>query len=128
MIRFLELSDVLLMHREGIRDFGGIHGTRDENRLDSALNMPKAGFKGEYFHKTIPSMAAAYAFHICQNHPFLDGNKRTATHALIMLLRLNGIKAILTKDDLVKIGYAIASGTMSHKDLADMITERVTAP
>lgn len=59
--------------------YGGAHGIRDLGLLQSALAMPSAGFGGEFFHIDIFEMAAAYAFHIAQNHPFLDGNKRTAS-------------------------------------------------
>jgi len=77
MVKFLTMSEVLLILEDQIRNYGGIYGTRDLNLLDSALYMPQASFSGEYLHKTIPAMAVAYTFHICQNHPFfskrLDG-------------------------------------------------------
>jgi death-on-curing protein len=52
--------------------------------------MPQSSFGGEYLHKTIPAMAAAYAFHICQNHPFVDGNKRVALASSLVFLDING--------------------------------------
>ena len=72
MILFLELSEVLSLAEDQVNLYGGHLGVRDEKMLDSAVNMPRAAFGGEYLHKTIPAMAAAYAFHICQNHPFID--------------------------------------------------------
>jgi death-on-curing protein len=78
MIKFLTLSEVLVILEDQIRNYGGIYGVRDLNLLSSAIYMPQSSFDGEYLHKTIPAMAAAYAFHICQNHPFIDGNKRVA--------------------------------------------------
>jgi len=71
---FLTLEDILQIHAEQIDIYGGTHGIRDLNGLESAVATPQASFGGEYLHSTIPAMAAAYLFHICQNHPFLDGN------------------------------------------------------
>jgi death-on-curing protein len=89
MIHFLTLSEVLLILEDQIRNYGGIYGVRDINLLSSALYMPQSGFDGQYLHKTIPAMAAAYAFHICQNHPFIDGNKRVALVSSLVFLDIN---------------------------------------
>jgi death on curing protein len=78
MIRFISTTTVLKIHDELIKQFGGTFGLRDNGLLDSALHMPQAQFGGEFLHPTIYEMAAAYGFHICQNHPFLDVNKRIA--------------------------------------------------
>jgi death-on-curing protein len=78
MFKFLTLSEVLQILEDQIRNYGGIYGVRDTNLLGSAIYMPESSFDGQYLHETIPAMAAAYTFHICQNHPFLDGNKRVA--------------------------------------------------
>ena len=90
MIRFLTLSEVLLILEDQIRNYGGIYGVRDTNLLSSAIYMPESSFGGKYLHETIPAMAAAYAFHICQNHPFMDGNKRAALASSLVFLDLNG--------------------------------------
>lgn len=90
MIQFLSLAEVLLILEDQIRHYGGMYGVTDLNLLSSAVYMPQAGFCGEYVHATIPAMAAAYAFHICQNHPFIDGNKRTALASSLVFLDING--------------------------------------
>jgi len=90
MIKFLTLSEVLQILEDQIRNYGGAYGVRDLNLLSSAIYMPESSFGGQYFHKTIPAMAAAYAFHICQNHPFIDGNKRVALASSLVFLDLNG--------------------------------------
>jgi death-on-curing protein len=90
MIRFLTLSEILIILKDQIRNYGGTYGVRDLNLLSSAIYMPQSGFGGEYFHKTIPAMASAYAFHICQNHPFMDGNKRVALASSLVFLDANG--------------------------------------
>ena len=75
---FLTLEDVLQIHKDQIEAYGGIRGIRDQGLLESAVMMPQATFGGEYLHQNLFEMASAYAFHIAENQPFLDGNKRTA--------------------------------------------------
>ena len=75
--QFLTLEDVLVIHEEQLNAFGGLDGIRDQGLLESAVMMPQASFGGEYLHSSIFEMASAYAFHIAENQPFLDGNKRT---------------------------------------------------
>lgn len=90
VVRFLEVNDVRILHLITIRDQGGDPSVRDLGLLDSAMAMPRQSFGGAYVHNDIPSMAAAYAFHICKNHPFIDGNKRAAFAAMVAFLQLNG--------------------------------------
>ena len=100
---FLELSFVLELHSKNISRTGGSDGLRGkdgEGLLASALAQPEAGFGGEYLHPTLWSQAAAYVFHIAQNQPFLDGNKRTALSAAALFLRLNGFRL---RDDGVRL-------------------------
>jgi death-on-curing protein len=90
MIKFLTLSEILLILEDQIKNYGGIYGIRDINLLSSAIYMPESCFERKYLHETIPAMAAAYAFHICQNHPFIDGNKRVALVSSLVFLDING--------------------------------------
>lgn len=78
MPRFLNLLESLEIHQSRIELYGGTDGVRDLGLLQSALAQPSAGFDGEFLHKDLFEMAAAYLFHIVRNHPFVDGNKRTA--------------------------------------------------
>jgi death-on-curing protein len=89
-IRFLKVSDVKYIHYAQVEHFGGMHGLRDENLLDSAVHHPQSSFGGEYLYKDIFQMAAAYTFGIVKNHPFFDGNKRTGAAAGILFLDYNG--------------------------------------
>lgn len=93
---FLGIEDVLNIHQVLVEQFGGISGIRDEGLLESALAQPKATFFGELLHPTIHDQAAAYLYHITKNHPFLDGNKRTAFGAMEAFLRLNGFNLDLS--------------------------------
>lgn len=76
-IRFLPEAIVRAIHGDQVRLYGGSYSVRDAGALDSALHMPQAQFDGEFLHPTLYHMAAAYGFHLCQNHSFIDGNKRT---------------------------------------------------
>ena len=89
MIYFLTLSEVLQILENQIKNYGGSYSVRDISLLSSALCIPESSFNGQYLHKTIPAMAAAYAYHICQNHPFFDGNKRVALAASLVFLDIN---------------------------------------
>ncbi len=89
-IIFLTLAEVIDIHADQIERYGGSHGVRDMNLLSSAVATPSASFGGDYLHANIYEMAAAYAFHIAQNHPFIDGNKRAALASALVFLEMNG--------------------------------------
>lgn len=88
----LTVEIVREIHREAIAAFGGSHGIRDQGLLESAVAAPQATFGGESPFSDLVEIAAAYLFYLCRNHPFLDGNKRTAMTAAIVFLRLNGVE------------------------------------
>ena len=90
-IDFLEVQDVLDLHEHQIVTYGGSLGVRDAGLLESAVQMPRAGFGGQYFHADVFEMAAAYLFHVAANHPAVDGNKRAAAAAAHAFLFLNGL-------------------------------------
>jgi death-on-curing protein len=87
---FLTLDEVLQIHAYQIEEFGGSDKILDMGLLESAIAQPRQGFGGKYLHPSLAQMAAAYLFHIVQNHAFEDGNKRTGTHAAIVFLAMNG--------------------------------------
>lgn len=88
----LSVETVREIHAEALKQFGGLNGVRDENLLASAVLAPQSSFGGKSPYSDIVDVAAAYLFYICRNHPFVDGNKRTAMLAAIVFLRLNGIE------------------------------------
>ena len=90
----LSVELVREIHTEALEKFGGLEGVRDENLLASAVLTPQSSFGGKSPYADIVDVAAAYLFYICGNHPFLDGNKRTAMMAAIVFLRLNGIDTL----------------------------------
>ena len=116
-IRFLSLENILFIHEDTIRHEGGSPGIRDIGLLESALAMPQAAMFGEYLHSGRAAMAAAYLFHLCQNHPFVDGNKRTAAFSAALFLALNGVTDDNLPDPeaLERVTIAVASGEMSKE-------------
>jgi death-on-curing protein len=117
MITFLTLSEVLLILEDQIRNYGGMYGVRDINLLSSALYVPEASFDGNYLHKTIPAMAAAYAFHICQNHPFIDGNKRVALASSLVFLDINQYIFNCKEEKLYNEMMGAAKGDVKKEEL-----------
>jgi death on curing protein len=114
---FLSLDQVLAVHQRVLDAYGGAAGLRDRNLIDSAVAMPKVTFGGEYLHEGIPAMAAAYLFHLCKNHPFVDGNKRCALASSIQFLYLNGHALNASKDEVEKLTLGVADGSVT-KELA----------
>ena len=121
MIRFLPKTLVVAIHDDQVRLYGGSYGVRDEGALDSALHMPQVQFAGEFLHPTIAHMAAAYSFHLSQNHPFIDANKRTAGMAMFTFLRLNGFEVSATEFDYYQTMMAVASSQMSKEQLTNWL-------
>ena len=126
MIRFLPEAIVLAIHDDQVRLYGGMYGVRDAAALDSAFHTPQAQFGGQFLHSTIFEMAAAYGFHLCQNHPFIDGNKRTAGMVMFTFLQLNGLEPIVSEADYYSTMMAVASGQMSKEQLAARVQTAVT--
>ena len=109
-IEFLTLEDVLALHEELIRRYGGTPGLRDAGLLEAALAMPQAGFGGQYFHEFPHEMGAAYLFHLVRNHAFIDGNKRTALACTILFFKLNRVPYAITEEEAAELTLAAASG------------------
>jgi death-on-curing protein len=117
MPAFLTLSEILHILEDQIRNYGGTYGVRDINLLSSAIYVPQSGFNGEYLHKTIPAMAAAYTFHICQNHPFIDGNKRVALASSLVFLDINQYTFNCKDETLYNEIMAVAKGEIKKEEL-----------
>jgi death-on-curing protein len=115
---FLSIDDVLLFHHEQISRYGGLHGLRDMVLLQSAVAQPQATFEGQYLHQDIFEMAAAYLFHIVQNHPFMDGNKRVGLEAALVFLALNGYQSKAEVDALVNMVRSVARGKTGKRGVA----------
>ena len=125
---FLEVEDVLLIHEEQLARYGGAGGIRDPGLLESAVAMPRATVGGEYAHQDLFVMAAAYAFHIAQNQPFVDGNKRTGLLAALVFLDLNGISIADPEGRLYEAMIAIAERRIDKPALAAVLRELGSKP
>ena len=115
---FLTLEEVLALHADQIERYGGSPGLRDAGLLASALAMPAASFGGNYLHGSLFEMAAAYLFHLAQNHPFLDGNKRIGLAAALAFLGMNDIRIQADEDDLFGLVMGVARGEQTKADVA----------
>ena len=120
-ILFLTLAEVIDIHSNQMRLYGGLPGIRDINLLSSAIAMPHASFHGEYLHNGIYEMAAAYAFHIGRNHPFVDGNKRTALVVALVFLELNGISISDVQGNLYDAMLDISTGKLNKSEFASIL-------
>ena len=115
---FLGLDEVIEIHHDQIKRYGGHAGMRDVGILKSALAMPSATFDGNFLHTDIYDMAAAYLFHIVRDHAFIDGNKRTGAVASIVFLLMNGIEFHADENDFEKIVLLTAEGKTDKATLA----------
>ncbi|MFA6715953.1 MAG: type II toxin-antitoxin system death-on-curing family toxin [Victivallaceae bacterium] len=118
---FLSLAEALEIHQDQLVRYGGEAGIRDLGLLKSAISMPSATYGGEFLHSDIYEMAAAYLFHIVQNHPFLDGNKRTGAVAMLIFLILNGYDFDAPEDSFAQMTLDVAGGEMSKPEIAVFI-------
>ncbi len=121
MIKFLKKDTILIFHQDQLSRYGGKIGVRDEKLLESALAQPEMSIEGKYIHEDLFHMAAAYGYHLCQNHPFYDGNKRTALIAMYIFLYGNGYQLNADKKGLFAIMMDLAKGSVSKDELRDYL-------
>lgn len=115
-IQFLSVNDLLTIHQRGILEHGGSPELRDRGLLESAAAMPMAQFGGQYLHDGFSAMAAAYLFHLCKNHPFMDGNKRVAVAAAEVFVLLNGYELAATNLQLEALTLGVADSSVSKEE------------
>ena len=108
---------VLKIHTRQIEKFGGIDGIRDPGLLESALAQPQATFASELLHQNIYEQAAAYLYHLTMNHPFIDGNKRTAFAVMDTFLRVNGYQLKLSNEDAYNLVLKVANQQLHKQNL-----------
>ena len=114
---FLNLDDVLHIHRNTIENEGGTDGVREIALIDSAVAAPRASFGGEYLYEDLAGMTAAVMFSLISNHGFVDGNKRVGTLAALVFRSVNGEETYPPAGLLEGVALAVASGTMGRDDL-----------
>lgn len=120
---FLSVEDVIEIHADQIQRYGGSLGIRDVGLLLSALGMPEAGVGDQYLHASLFEMGAAYLYHIVQNHPFIDGNKRTGAMAAFVFLKLNGFTLVADESVFETLVLQAAQGQVGKDAIADFFRE-----
>jgi death-on-curing protein len=119
----LSKDQIKRLHKMLLDSTGGLGGIRDEALLDSALAAPFQTFDNVELYPSTAAKIARIAYSLVCNHPFVDGNKRVGTYAMLVLLELNHIEANFTDDDVIHIGLELANGRMDDKQLLDIILE-----
>ena len=117
----LSVEIVREIHNESIARFGGSEGDRDLNMLESSVAAPQASFGGKSPFADLAEVAAAYLFYLCKNHPFLDGNKRTALGACIVFLRLNGVDTPPDSSQWEELTLAVASNSIDREETTNQL-------
>jgi death-on-curing protein len=117
----LSIEIVRQVHAEAIKTFGGLDGIRDEALVASAVFAPQSSFGGKSPYIDLIDVAAAYLFYLCRNHPFVDGNKRTAMGAAIVFLRLNGMETAPDSEKWEQLLLDVAAGKLDR----DQTTQRL---
>jgi death on curing protein len=120
-IRFLTADEVVALHEDQIRRYGGASGLRDISLLESAVAQPTATFEGRDLHPDPIDKAAAYAFHLRRDHPFVDGNKRVALASALVFLELNGIDVTDRRGALYKLMIEVASGRAGKPEIVEVL-------
>lgn len=121
----IDKETALLIHSAAIARFGGLDGIRDEGLLELALAQPFQMFGSEDLYPTIARKAARYAYGIASNHPFTDGNKRTATAIMGAFLRMNGYRFKPRHDEMLVTMLGVADGTISFEQLTEWVGSQI---
>lgn len=114
---WLDATDAIAIHDRQLAEHGGGSGVRTMNMLESALARPINQWT--YGQEDRCALAAAYAFGVARNHPFVDGNKRTAWVLARLFLALNGVSVVFAPEDAIRAMLALAAGELSEEELAD---------
>jgi death-on-curing protein len=125
-VAFLSVDDVLVIHSRVIEEFGGDSGLRDRGLLESAVAMPHSTFDGADLHAGLAGKAAAYHFHLCANHAFVDGNKRVAAATAEFFLLINGFELSATDDEIVELTLGVAGSRLSKDQVIKFFEKFIT--
>ncbi len=122
MIRFSQ-EKVLLLHQLITEETGGDSGVRDLALLDSALESVYATFDSVDLYPTKEEKAARLGFALISNHAFVDGNKRIGMYVMLTFLEVNGIRMACPNDEVVRVGLAVADGSMKYEELLEWVLQ-----
>ena len=124
----LTVEIVREIHAEAIARFGGSEGVRELALLESAVAAPQASFGGRSPYRDVAEVAAAYLFYLCKNHPFVDGNKRTALGACLVFLRLNGIQPRADGPEWEELTLAVAASAIDRDEATRRLRKLLPKP
>ena len=120
-VHFVPDDLVLIIHADQLKRYGGRPGIRDRSLLESALGQPKITVGGKFAHRTLFEKAAAYGFHLCRNHPLVDGNKRVAFVLMDIFLQKNGWEILAHEKEAYSMMIDLASGKLTKAQLASWL-------
>ena len=123
----LTVATVLEIHAEALAKFGGSDGVRDITLLESAVAAPQATFGGKSPYIDLVDLGAAYLFYLCNNHPFIDGNKRTGLGACLVFLQLNGLQPSSDGPGWETLVLEVASGVLSRDETTKRLRRLLVA-
>lgn len=124
-MKILTKEQILTLHAQLIEKFGGSPGIRDEGLLDSAVNTPFQTYEGKALYPTLLDKASRLCFGLVSNHPFIDGNKRIGTHAMLVFLVINGVELEYTDAELIDLILSVASGKQSAPDILKWLQQHI---
>lgn len=124
-MRILSKRQILMLHSALITESGGSDGIRDEGLLDSAINTPFQSFAGQDLYPTVLEKAARLGFGLIRNHPFIDGNKRIGTHAMLVFLEINNISLSYEDEDLISTVLSVAAGKLGDDGLLNWMQKHI---
>lgn len=120
MIYFLEIDDVIMLHKGLIVKFGGLAGLRDKNLLDSALMYPQI-LSSMTMEQDMYVLGGAYCYHLIANHAFVDGNKRIGVLAMLTFFKMNNFNVHIQKDNLYDFAMDIATSKINEDQVAQIL-------
>jgi death-on-curing protein len=122
-IVFLKISQVLFIHDQMVKRFGGSHGIRDIGLIESAVARPQATFGGKHLYSSLFDRAAALLQSLLKKHPFVDGNKRTALVSAGVFLKKNGYKLINNHKQEVEFAIRVDNGNLTVEQISKWLKE-----
>lgn len=124
MTEYLTVEQVIAVHDELLKRYGGLQGIRDKNLLCSAIDAPKAALFGQEMYPSVYEKAAAYLYHIVCNHPFNDANKRTGYAVTLIFLEVNNAKQAFKKEGLEELVIEVAKGNETKEGIVQFLEGR----
>ena len=121
----LTKEHILALHDALIKEYGGTPDLRDEGLLDSAISTPFQTFGGADLYPTIVDKACRLGYGLIKNHPFVDGNKRIGTHAMLVFLEINNVSVEYEDEELIETILGVAAGDVSAEELIAWIFDHI---